>query len=101
VPDGCRAAAAVAGRAIEPVELLLHRRFDALECPFERLYVNGGAVVVGDVRRGRGEIVEDGVARARPSVVDQVQRLGRGMGAHQRGHARHPGAAEEVEDQVV
>jgi len=41
------------------------------------------------------------VARAQPSVVDQVQRLGRGMGAHQRGHARHPGAAEGVEYQIA
>ena len=59
--------------AVEPVELVLHRRLDALELALERIDINGRVVVVGDVAGGGRQVVEN--ARTRANAVFQFGEL--------------------------
>ncbi len=82
--DRSRAVAAVAGGAVEPVELLLDRSLDACELAAQGVDVHRRTVVAGDVHGGRREVVEHGVPPGQ-----------------QGGDAGHAAAAEGVEHQVT
>ena len=68
--------------AVEPVELVLHRRLDALELLPQCVHVNGCVVVVCDVAGGGGQVIEDGGTRADAVLIQGTVLAGLPAGSH-------------------